>query len=62
MKGLAPVLAAGGTFTVSVLIGLWAGAAIGRQTGQPLWALAGLLAGVGIGGYSAVRLLLRSLS
>lgn len=62
MKGLAPVLAAGGTFAAAVLIGLFVGAAIGRQTGQPLWALGGLLAGVGIGGYSAVRLMLRSLS
>lgn len=62
MKGLTPVLAAGGTFAVTVLLGLFAGVAIGRHTGQPLWALGGLLAGVGIGGYSAVRLLLRSLS
>jgi F0F1-type ATP synthase assembly protein I len=62
VKSLAPVLAAGGTFAGTVLLGLLIGILIAQRTGQPLWTLAGLLVGLGIGGYSAVRLLLRSLS
>ncbi|HUA09370.1 MAG TPA: AtpZ/AtpI family protein [Candidatus Acidoferrales bacterium] len=55
------VLTAGSTFAVTVLGGLLLGVAIGERTRQPLWALAGLFVGLGIGGYSAVRLLMRSL-
>jgi hypothetical protein len=62
VKSLAPVLAAGGTFAITVLLGLVAGIIVADRTRQPLWALAGLAAGLGIGGYSAVRLLMRSLS
>ena len=55
------VLTAGSTFAVTVLGGLLIGAVVGQRTGQPLWALAGLFVGLGIGGYSAVRMLMRSL-
>jgi hypothetical protein len=56
-----PVLAAGGTFTVAALAGLLVGIWLGRTTGQPLWVIGGLLAGIAVGGYSAFRLLLRSM-
>ncbi|MEO6834320.1 MAG: AtpZ/AtpI family protein [Candidatus Tumulicola sp.] len=61
MSGIAPVLAAGGTFAATTLVGLLAGVWIGRATGQPLWVIGGLFAGLAVGGYSAFRLLLRSL-
>jgi hypothetical protein len=54
-------LAAGGTFAASTLIGLLAGFWIGRATGQELWVIGGLAAGLGLGGYTAFRMLLRSL-
>ncbi|HEV7178473.1 MAG TPA: AtpZ/AtpI family protein [Candidatus Baltobacteraceae bacterium] len=62
MKTAAPLLAAGGTFAATALIGLFAGAALARHSGQPMWAFAGLLLGLGIGGYAAVRLLMRAIS
>ena len=61
MKGILPVLAAGGTFAMTALAGLAAGIWLGRATGAPLWALGGLMAGIAAGGYSAYRLLMRSL-
>ncbi len=61
MKELLPVLAAGGTFAVTAIVGLVAGIWIGGTTHQPLWALAGLFAGLAIGGYGAFRLLKRSM-
>ncbi len=61
MNAVVPVLAAGGTFAAATLIGLLAGVWIGRATGQPLWAVGGLVGGLLLGGYSAFRLLLRSL-
>jgi hypothetical protein len=54
------VVAAGSTFAAAVLICFGLGILAGRATGQPLWALAGLFAGMALGGYGAVRLLLRS--
>ena len=60
MNPITPVLAAGGTFAAATLAGLFAGFWIGRATGQPLWVIGGLAAGLGLGGYSAYRMLLRS--
>lgn len=57
MKELAPVIAAGGTFTGATLAGLLIGILIGSGTHQPFWAFVGLLVGLGVGAYSAVRLL-----
>ncbi|MGD0967887.1 MAG: hypothetical protein ABR949_06330 [Candidatus Aquilonibacter sp.] len=61
MKTIVPVLAAGGAFAVATLAGLLLGVLVGQRTAQPLWAFAGLLIGLGLGGYSAVRLLMRSI-
>ncbi len=61
MKPLLPVLAAGGTFAAAAVIGLIAGALAAGRSGEPLLAPAGLMLGAAIGGYSAVRLLFRSI-
>jgi Putative F0F1-ATPase subunit Ca2+/Mg2+ transporter len=61
MKALLPVVGAGGIFAGAALAGLLLGIWLGRQLGQPLWVFAGLLGGLAIGGYSAFRLLLRSM-
>jgi len=61
MKGVVPVLAAGGTFAAAALAGLIAGVWISRSTGNGLWVAGGLFAGMALGGYSAMRLLLRSM-
>jgi len=58
---LIPVLAAGATFAMTALAGLAAGYWLGHATGAPLWVAGGLAAGILLGGYSAYRLLLRSL-
>ncbi len=55
------VLAAGSTFAGVALAGLLVGILVGQRTAQPLWAFAGLMIGLGLGGYSAVRLLMRSI-
>ena len=61
MKSVVPVIGAGAAFAGSTLAGLVLGAWIGHATANPLWALGGLAAGLGIGGYSAFRLLMQSL-
>ena len=61
MKGVVPVIAAGGTFATAAICGLLAGIWLAGRTGSQLWVLGGLAAGLVIGGYSAMRLLLRSL-
>ncbi|MBV8688665.1 MAG: AtpZ/AtpI family protein [Candidatus Eremiobacteraeota bacterium] len=53
------LIAAGGSFAGAVLLGLLLGIWIGNRTGQPLWVLIGIFGGVAVGGYGAVRLLLR---
>jgi len=53
------LVAAGGTFAGAVLLGLLVGVWLSNRTGQPLWVLAGIFIGMAVGGYSAVRLLLR---
>lgn len=61
MRPLLPVLAAGGTFAAATVIGLVVGIVVAQQRDQPLWALAGLMLGAGIGGYSALRLVFKAL-
>ena len=56
-----PVLAAGGTFAVTTLVGLVAGIWVSNLTHQPLWVLGGLFAGLALGGFSAFRMLMRSM-
>ena len=53
-------LTAGGTFAVTVLLGFFAGLAIGKSMEQGLWAVAGLFAGVLLGGFFAIRALLQA--
>lgn len=60
MKDALPILAAGGTFAGSALVGLLAGIALGARTGNQLWVLGGLFAGLALGGYGALRLLLQT--
>ena len=60
MSGAMPVLAAGGTFAVTTLAGLFAGAWLAARFSVPLLTVVGLFIGLAFGGYSAYRLLLRS--
>jgi hypothetical protein len=53
-------LTAGGTFAGAVALGVVAGLLLSRTTAQPLWVIAGLFAGVVIGGYLAARALLQA--
>ncbi len=57
MKDALPVIAAGGTFAGATLAGLLIGIFIGSRSHQPIWAFVGLLVGLGLGAYSAARLL-----
>ncbi|HTA38021.1 MAG TPA: hypothetical protein VK760_03035 [Candidatus Acidoferrales bacterium] len=61
MKGLMPVLGAGGAFAVTALAGLGAGVLIAQRTGQHMWVLGGLFAGLAVGGFSAFSLLRKSM-
>ncbi len=61
MKSFAPVLAAGGTFSGSVLAGLVIGIFADQRTGSQIWVPAGLALGMAAGAYAAIRLLMRSL-
>ena len=56
-----PVLGAGGTFAISALLGLGAGLLIAQRSGQPMWTLGGLFAGLAVGGFSAFSLYGRAL-
>lgn len=60
MKALA-VIAAGATFAFCALAGLTAGIVLSERTGEALWVLGGVMAGLAAGGYGAYRLLLRAL-
>ncbi len=59
MKELIPVIGAGGTFAGTTIAGLLAGIWLAGRTGQQLWVAVGLFGGLGLGGYAAMRLLLR---
>jgi hypothetical protein len=61
VNALVPVMAAGATFAGVTLCGLLAGVWIAHATGQGLWAGAGFATGLITGGYSAYRLVLRSM-
>lgn len=53
------LVAAGSTFAGLALLGLFGGIWISGRTGQPLWVIGGIVAGLAAGGYSAARLALR---
>ena len=61
MKGVMPVLAAGGTFAAMAVAGLFAGAWLASRMRAPIVVVAGLFLGLALGGYSAYRMLLRSM-
>ncbi|MBV8198872.1 MAG: AtpZ/AtpI family protein [Candidatus Eremiobacteraeota bacterium] len=61
MKAALPVLAAGGTFAATTVAGLCAGAWLAARMRAPVVVVAGLFLGLALGGYSAYRLLLRSI-
>ena len=61
MKQILPVLAAGGTFAAAAVLGLLVGIVAAGRSGKPILVPAGLLLGAALGGYSALRLLLRSM-
>lgn len=61
MKPLLPVLGAGGTFALTTVAGLLAGVWLAERLRVPALAAAGLFVGLALGGYSAYRLLQRSM-
>jgi hypothetical protein len=61
MRPLLPVLAAGGTFAASAVIGLFIGVLVAQRSEQPLWAVAGLMVGAALGVVSALALLLKAM-
>jgi uncharacterized protein (DUF1501 family) len=61
VKPLLPVLVAGGAFAGGAVIGLLGGIAASRHFNQPLLVPAGLLLGMAIGGFSALRLILAAI-
>jgi hypothetical protein len=60
MKDALPVIGAGATFAGTVLAGLLAGIWLAGRTGAQGWVLGGLFGGLALGGYAAVRLVMRS--
>lgn len=61
MKPLLPVLGAGAAFAGTAVAGLLAGVWLAERLKVPILAAAGLFAGLALGGYSAYRLLVRSM-
>jgi hypothetical protein len=61
VRDILPVVVAGGTFAAFAIIGLLAGVLAAGRAGQPLFVPAGLVLGVAVGGYSAIRLIARSI-
>lgn len=62
MKSLAPVLAAGSTFAVTVVLGLLCGVWLDHRLGTSYWVLILFCAGFVLGIYGAWRLVSRALS
>ena len=60
MKSLLPIVAAGGSFAGGSVLGIGLGIVLARATGQQLWVLGGLLVGMALGAYAAVRLVVGS--
>jgi putative F0F1-ATPase subunit (Ca2+/Mg2+ transporter) len=61
MRGVLPVVAAGGTFAAMTVAGLFAGVWLAARLRAPAVVAAGLFIGLALGGYSAYRLLMRSM-
>lgn len=61
MKELAPIIGAGGSFAGCAVVGLLLGIAVAGRTGSQGWVFGGLALGIVVGGYSAFRLLRRSI-
>jgi hypothetical protein len=61
MRSLLPVLAAGGTFAGSAVIGLFIGVLVAQRSEEPLWAVAGLMVGAALGAVSALALLVKAM-
>jgi len=61
VKTLLPVVAAGSAFAAAALAGLLAGIWLAATLKLPVLSPAGLFAGLALGGYSAYRLLVRSM-
>ncbi|HEY9086438.1 MAG TPA: hypothetical protein VIN40_10970 [Candidatus Tyrphobacter sp.] len=61
MRGVPPLLGAGGAFAGFALLGLGAGILLDQATGGQFYVLVGLFGGMLLGGYTAFRLLLRSM-
>jgi hypothetical protein len=61
MRPLLPVLAAGGTFAGSAVIGLFVGVLVAQRSEEPLWAVAGLMGGAALGALSALALLAKAM-
>ena len=55
----AAIIGAGVSFAGTVLVGLLLGIWLAGRTGQQLWVLGGLFGGLALGGYAAIRLILR---
>lgn len=60
MNGVTPVLGAGGAFAMTTIAGLFAGAWLAAHFGAPFFTVVGLFLGLALGGYSAFRMLMRS--
>jgi hypothetical protein len=61
VKAFVPVLFAGGSFAGGAILGLLAGVLAAQRLSVPLLAPAGLTVGLIVGGYSALRLLAKSM-
>ena len=61
MKPLLPVLGAGGAFAGTAVAGLLVGVWLANRLELPILVAVGLFAGLALGGYSAYRLLVRSM-
>ncbi|GAC1653767.1 MAG: hypothetical protein NVS9B12_03980 [Vulcanimicrobiaceae bacterium] len=55
------VIAAGGAFAGSALAGLLLGVWLAGHTGRQLWVVGGMFAGIFLGGYGALRMLVREI-
>jgi hypothetical protein len=61
VKTVLPVIVAGSAFAAAAIVGLLCGVLVAERRGEPLFAPLGLIAGALVGGYSAVRVLLKAM-